>query len=438
MKNENLSPLIKSEGIDSSIVLEIGHFGEFPRGYQSSKSLFDSKRYHVSYNWYAKKNQRWIDALCLRHEVIRSKGFDPLLCDRDYSVLLWDNREDRGKLSGYFGLIFVDVIDSEILTGEVTAAFYDLIAGNSTGLIRLEGAARALDFSTLFPKSDGFTSILVNSGDELFLKVRREDEVNQFLHLDDLKMRDEPTALIAWENDRHFVFSNKEVWVGKRQINEFSSSTPKSIHLDSPCEFNSILDKFESPEAIQYLLAACDAFGGIPLKGIERFKGKSALFIGDTHHGYHPIRNVVEKARSESFDHYITIYDRHHLHFLAEALGDEKVFWLPNYNLFPSFSISGSDRRNCVGFVGRITQFHPYRNKMIHHLMGSSIPFLFANSSIAHSEIHGQCSVAINLSLNGDFNLRNFGIIGHEAFMLCDTPSFQSGLELFFSKGKAF
>ncbi len=70
--------------------------------------------------------------------------------------------------------------------------------------------------------------------------------------------------------------------------------------------------------------------------------------------------------------------------------------------------------------------------------MGSSIPFLFANSSIAHSEIHGQCSVAINLSLNGDFNLRNFGIIGHEAFMLCDNPSFQSGLELFFQRGRHY
>ncbi len=129
--------------------------------------------------------------------------------------------------------------------------------------------------------------------------------------------------------------------------------------MDSPCDLKVVLDKFESPNSIQYLLAACDAFGGIPLNGVEAFKGKSALFIGDTHHGYRPIRNVIEKAKSEPFDHYITIYDRHHLHFLAEALGDEKVFWLPNYNLFPSFSISSSDRRNCVGFVVVLPNFIP-------------------------------------------------------------------------------
>jgi len=58
------------------------------------------------------------------------------------------------------------------------------------------------------------------------------------------------------------------------------------------------------------------------------------LILGDTQHGVKPLERMIEYAKSEEYDFYITDHKRHHLwyYYLARI---PNLYWLPGLFLNP-------------------------------------------------------------------------------------------------------
>ena len=154
------------------------------------------------------------------------------------------------------------------------------------------------------------------------------------------------------------------------------------------------------------------------------------LLVSDTHHQVRPITNVLNHALAEPYDLILGQFLRQHLHFFREA-GLTQTVWIPGFTLHP-FEMQPAAKCRDTLFVGA-TAHHPFRrhifgsleSKGIHVNVGTAGPDFAA---LEYSRTH----INLNISLNGDLNLRNFEILAANGFLVADRLSPESGLELLF------
>ncbi|MBF0332912.1 MAG: glycosyltransferase [Alphaproteobacteria bacterium] len=154
------------------------------------------------------------------------------------------------------------------------------------------------------------------------------------------------------------------------------------------------------------------------------------LVLGDTHHLTQPIARLLDYAAAEPFDLILSDHDRHHLHYFRKA-GFARVAWIPCLTWRPFWHDpqpeGPADR--AVVFVGQIGNFHPWRRHVLEAARHAGLPLWFGRlpqdeAAKAYAEARG----AINCSLNGDFNLRAFEILGAGGLLLADRLAPQSGM----------
>lgn len=185
------------------------------------------------------------------------------------------------------------------------------------------------------------------------------------------------------------------------------------------------------------LLSFADAYRENLPKRVSAFKGKRVLFIGDTHHGRQPLRRMLQYLSEEPYDFVISLHNPQHLHFLAHMVEPERLGWLPNFNLMPNLVDLSIRKKLQVCFSGRLGTTHPVRTKIVQQLKESDLSFTLGEPEDAE-QLHSQSLLALNLSLNGDFNLRTFGIIGCGAGLVSDALRPQQGLSTLFELGKEY
>lgn len=160
------------------------------------------------------------------------------------------------------------------------------------------------------------------------------------------------------------------------------------------------------------------------------FRCPKLLLCSDTHQFAHPIRRLLDYARTEPFDAVASIFDRHHLHWFVAA-GFEQAAWLPGLTVQPMSPPWQSQRIDQVGFIGQMAASrHAWRRDLLNRVDQAGIPLCARPATREQSaELYAQSLISFNASLSGDLNMRVFEILSAGGFLLTDRLSPQAGLE---------
>jgi len=195
----------------------------------------------------------------------------------------------------------------------------------------------------------------------------------------------------------------------------------------------SIFDKLPPSQIPELIVVHADAtLGCLPQnfpQGIPRI-----LLVGDTHHLEKPIQNLISYATQIGFDAVI-VWNRQHAHFFKQ-FGIPNVFWMPGLVFAIPELPAAKERRNQMCFFGQIGPYHPRRNRIIKELQQKEIPIVGGKLPRLDSlELAARSLVSLNISLNGEWNLRVFETTIMGALLLTDQLSPHTGLDLFFQNG---
>ncbi len=181
------------------------------------------------------------------------------------------------------------------------------------------------------------------------------------------------------------------------------------------------------------LLVLCDDTGGnsIP-RNLAAIRCPKILVVGDTHHicapGKGPIWRPIAHALAEPYDLVLGEFNRHHLHFFREA--GINAGWLPCFTLSPFEHPVQQLKKHDVTFVGQ-TGRHPYRHHVLEQLAAMGIAIGRGSAPRQETaQLHADSRINLNISLNGDLNLRHFEVLAAGGFLLTERLSSESGLPL--------
>lgn len=184
------------------------------------------------------------------------------------------------------------------------------------------------------------------------------------------------------------------------------------------------------------VLVKADATGRNLPSNLKTFKCPRVLLVGDTHHMGSPIQKLVAYAKQEEFDRIIFDHTRHHARWFFEA-GLKNIHWIPalDFTFFPRTPSSNPTRQ--FSFVGQAGKFHPYRCRVLESLQKAGLPLeLLRGTPAEAADIYADSVITLNVSLNGDLNLRVFEALAAGGFLLTDKLTPSSGLELLFKPGE--
>ena len=175
-------------------------------------------------------------------------------------------------------------------------------------------------------------------------------------------------------------------------------------------------------------------------RNLGAFKCARVLLVADTHHMSAPLEQMLRYAASEPYDRVVLLYDRHHLEFFRRA-GINNLFWFPGLT-FPhsdaAVRAARSEKRQAtLAFVGQTGKFHPRRTRILDSLVEAGLPLdrkgLAQDQALLH---YGSAAMGINVSLNGDLNLRIFEILAAGGALVTDRLSTESGLKDLFEEDR--
>jgi len=241
-------------------------------------------------------------------------------------------------------------------------------------------------------------------------------------------------ALSTREHYRSPLYSTNEVFAGPDVKTEIGENGYVSINTPvGEFDIQSIIGQLPSSQKPELIVIKADATARIFPRNLSK-ETVNVLVLGNTQHMVLPIQMMLKYACSEPFHTIATDHKAHHLHFFKEA-GLSNIHWLPGLNfkllqreLNPEPSIP-------LSFVGQVGRFHPYR-KMILSELGSYYPLHIGQASQeVAADIYANSEMTLNISLNGDMNLRVFEALGAGGFLLTDFLAPESGLEHLFKPG---
>lgn len=197
------------------------------------------------------------------------------------------------------------------------------------------------------------------------------------------------------------------------------------------------------------LIAKVDGCFHLPPVNVSTLKCHKILMLGDTHHGLEPLQRMITYAQQEQYDFYITDCDRHHLWYYWLA-GIRNLYWLPTLLIpspIPNFqelpyqqkNITNQSFQNKAIFIGNIGIYHPRRQRNLEYLSRQVPDFHYGQMSLEDSfKAYRQANLSLNMSLNGDTNMRNFEIISAGGFLLSERLSDETGINLILEEGKDY
>ena len=236
---------------------------------------------------------------------------------------------------------------------------------------------------------------------------------------------------------RPIMFSTNEVFCSPDCESTKSNGTVKTIQTHGGIyDIKQVVDQLPSSQKPELIVVKTDATGrNFPIN-LQQYHCPKLLILGDSHHLKMPIQTLLVYAAQEKFDYIISDHDRHHLHYFKEA-GFDNVFWIPCYNVYPHEQPLFSDKLYDVSFVGQVGRWHPYRKTVLQFLQANDVPVQIMQAPHEKAaEIYAKSLINLNISLNGDFNLRVFEVLSSGGFLLTDRLSRESGLEMIFKDGE--
>ncbi|MGB3467491.1 MAG: glycosyltransferase, partial [Cyclobacteriaceae bacterium] len=236
---------------------------------------------------------------------------------------------------------------------------------------------------------------------------------------------------------RPIIISPREVFCSPHCQTEIEDGNYQSIQTPSGIyDINNIVDRLPLCQKPDLIVVKADSTRANFPTNLQSLSCPKLLICGNTQHLSKPIKTLVEYAVGEQFDFIMSDHKRHHLHYFKEA-GFENVFWVPGFNINPHPQEQNLTSKYPLTFVGQVGQFHPYRKSLLACLKQFNFPIHQLQASQKKAEeIYAESLINLNISMNGDLNLRVFEVLSSGGFLLTDKLSSQSGLELLFEDNK--
>ncbi len=251
-----------------------------------------------------------------------------------------------------------------------------------------------------------------------------------------------PRALLFFlshqDSYRRPLFSPHEIFCGP-------DAETRPAAVNRPAAFRTPVGSFDAGDILASLSAAerpelvivkADATARNFPRNLARLGCPRVLLVGDTHHLRDPLQTVIRYAREEAFDFIILDHTRHHAPWFFDA-GLKNVFWLPalDYGFLPRALLPAPKRP--LTFVGQTGAHHPWRRHVLAQLRAAGLPLETLSGPLsATADIYADSQITLNISLNGDLNLRVFEALAAGGFLLTDELPASSGLPLLFTPGE--
>ena len=241
------------------------------------------------------------------------------------------------------------------------------------------------------------------------------------------------------QNYRDSIISSKEIFCGPDTEDEIVGGSRRCVKTPShPFDVYSYFKEKGITEQPDLILVKADATGRTFPRNLGAFKCPKVLLVGVTHFLDQPIRKVIEYAKSEPFDFIIMDVTRHHAHWFREA-GLKNVHWLPALEYNPHVRPIKKNPKHPLTFVGQAGAHHPFRKSILEKLKADGFPIKALQApQIQAADIYSDSLVTLNITLNGDINMRFFEGLAAGGFLLCDRLPEWSGLDRLFVDGKDF
>ncbi|CAO3411714.1 glycosyltransferase family protein [Azospirillum largimobile] len=236
---------------------------------------------------------------------------------------------------------------------------------------------------------------------------------------------------------RRPLFSEREVFCGPDCPTVETGDGFASLNTP-PGEYDltAIVARLPAHQRPELIVVKADATRRNLPRGLDRLPGTKVLLVGDTHHFASPLRTLLAYGTMERFDAVMLDHTRQHAHAFLEA-GFERVYWIPAVDYALRRRDIPADARFPLTFVGQIGAFHPWRRHVLDRLIAAGLPLLGMRAEPERAaDVYAASRVTLNVSLNGDLNLRVFEALGAGAFLLTDALSEEAGLERCFTPGR--
>ena len=255
------------------------------------------------------------------------------------------------------------------------------------------------------------------------------------------RLGSDPRALLFFlshqDTYRRPLFSAQEIFCGPDTDARQTDGRIAALRTTAgECDLRTILAGLPAEQQPDLVVVKADATGRNFPRNLAAVAGPKVLLVGDTHHLGQPIRRLVKYAQSEPFDFIIFDHTRHHARFFAEA-GLRNLFWLPALDYGFTRMAPSADPSLPLTFVGQAGRHHPFRCWVLDQVAAAGLPLQRLRGTLAKTaEIYADSQITLNISLNGDLNLRVFEALAAGGFLLTDELGAESGLPRLFQPGR--
>jgi hypothetical protein len=253
--------------------------------------------------------------------------------------------------------------------------------------------------------------------------------------------------LLSWAVDPSYLppprFSENQITVGPHPF-----STAKAFlrpnHAQSFASYTPFFHTYDLKQVVEaqgikgpfdlVIVSAEATFGNTPLNA-KAFGCPTLLYAGDTHWGKSVIQRMTGYAVAGEFDYVVTTYNRQHMHWYKEA-GKKQVAWIPGLGVQHLPGSSSESRKRRIAFSGqRAGNHHTRRRRLLAALDKAGLPLDARSVSREESAaLYNSSLVSLNVSMNGDLNLRTFEVMSAGGCLLTDRLSPESGQSLLFDE----
>jgi hypothetical protein len=248
----------------------------------------------------------------------------------------------------------------------------------------------------------------------------------------------DPFVVLCWETDFGYIppprLSPRQFTIGVIYPNRSNvavpSETPHTLVPTGAYDLQATLHASGITDTPDLIVVFTTSVFLVTPGNLGAFRCPKLLLCSDTHQFAHPIRRLLDYARTERFDAVASIFDRHHLHWFLAA-GFQQTAWLPGITIQPMTPSCQTRRIDQIGFVGQMDPTrHAWRKHLLEHVVLAGIPLCARPATREQSaELYAQSLISFNASLSGDLNMRVFEILSAGGFLLTDRLSPQAGLE---------
>lgn len=234
------------------------------------------------------------------------------------------------------------------------------------------------------------------------------------------------------------LISPHEVFCGPNVQTDLLSSTKTLRHPAGDVDLADILHRLEPDWTPEVVIVKADAMGANFVRNLDAFGGPRLLMVGDTHHLKQPLRKVLRYARSEPFDGYLMTHTPHHLEFIEKA-GLEPLWSMPGpeANHYPQ-PAHGAYLR-ALAFVGGWGDPHRQRKRVLGAMGRARVPMIVEQRPPQEAaKRYAEAAISLNVSLNGDLNLRVWEVMSAGGLLLTDRLAPESRFDDWFTPGKHY